>query len=458
MHSGQGERGVTSPLGIILIFGMTLLAATAIVVIGSAAFEATQQDTRVSQAEQALTQFDSKAAQVALGETDSQQVNFGQNGGSYSVDEESGTLRIIHQNWSEGEDQYLYEGTLGAVVYDSGDTTLAYQGGGVWRLDNDGAARMISPPEFHYRGATLTFPIITVTADGVQSGDRSADVSHTSTSGIFPNASAEYTDDEPFTNPIAEGELIVEIESEYCEGWWSYFDSRSEGNITECEDDTVQASLETFGDKGELSITGGTISPRGVGEVTESVLKFSHDDSGQNSDFNNFEWSLYGESGDQQFEIYAAAGGGTSEGDPLTIVVYYSEDGGDTFDMWVNETEFTVEVDEDGEFEYVIVDMLSDVEMQFTDEYAEHGNADGREFSGDEFNESPSFELSSSDEPIANITQAYLPNLDDMDFETQERSNANMGDASNWEFDYDGDGRVITYLHITENEVAVRLR
>lgn len=459
MSPPESGRAQTSPLGVALLVGITLATATAIVVFGGAALEGTQEDSRMAQAEQAMTQFDSKAAQVALGEAGAQRVQLGGAGGTYRVDPEAGNLTLYHYNRTEEEGNYeeLYSTSLGAVVFESGTTEIAYQGGGVWRLDDD-AATMVSPPEFHYRGATLTFPVVTVVGDASTSGSQAVRILGGETSTVFPNESRNYEDGEPYRNPIENGSMIVEIESAYCEGWQSYLASRSEGNVSECDDGVVNATLETFGDRGELDITGGTISPRGVGELQESTITFSQTDAGQASDFNNFEWSMYGEDDDdRQFELYAESiegQGDMEEGDPIRIVMYYSPDGGDTYETWVNDENFTIEVDDEP---YVTVDMLGDVEMERkeTDEFDGTGG-DIPRFEGEEFNETPFFEDEDT-APIENITRDYFDQLDETDLHTQEANNANMGDASSWAFDYEGGGQVITYLHVTENEIEAEI-
>ena len=95
------DRAQSSPIGIVLILGITLTGAVGLAVFGGAALDDAQQDSRVGQAEQSMTQFDSQAAQVALGESNSQRVQFGTNSGQYSVDEDAGNVRLIHKNWNE---------------------------------------------------------------------------------------------------------------------------------------------------------------------------------------------------------------------------------------------------------------------------------------------------------------------------------------------------------------------
>ena len=194
MFSGRrlpSRRAQTSVIGIVLIIGLTLAAASAVVIFGSGAIDDGRQQSRIGQAEQAMTQFDSRTAQVALGDSDVQTIRMGQGQGTYRVNESAGRIKLYHEDWdgsNTSSDEHIYEADLGAVLYESGDTTIAYQGGGVWRRDDDGGATMVSPPELHNRKATLTLPVVRVRGSGSASGNAQASVrSETRGSPIFPD-------------------------------------------------------------------------------------------------------------------------------------------------------------------------------------------------------------------------------------------------------------------------------
>ena len=230
------DRAVTSPIGISLILVLTLTAAVGIVIFGAAAFEDSQRETRIAGAEQALTQFDSRTSQVALGVSDNKTVNLGR--GDFRVNESAGTVNITHVDWdNDGSNKTILETTyLGAVIYEADGTTVAYQGGGVWRQDADGDALMVSPPEFHYRDRTLTYPIVTVAGQSARSGETRARVSGGFTTSVFPSHET-YDGTIPFENPTGNGSIFVEIESNYCDGWESFFESRSDGAVHESCDE-----------------------------------------------------------------------------------------------------------------------------------------------------------------------------------------------------------------------------
>ena len=458
------DRSQSSVIGIVLIIGITLTVAVATVAIGGSVIGNSQQDSRIAQAEQSMAQFDSKASQVALGDATRQEVSLGNTGGSYQVDPDAGSVTIVHEEWEDGaEPETIYEGSLGAVIYRSDDTEVAYQGGGVWRSDPEGAARMVSPPEFHYQGATLTFPVITVRGSGMVSGDTRAKVSRTGPSQpLFPNGSASYGESgPPYANPVENGTMKAEIQSEYCEGWRLYFQQRTEGDVSSCEDDTVTASLETLGDRGDIDVIGGSeLNLRGVENVTEFEITFTEEGSGDGSGFSNFEWSMHGESDDGELlEFYLTAPQGTTScGDSIRAVVYYSPDGGETFESWTDEESFEIDCDDDTES--VTVDFLGDVEMTYEEADEFTGGGQGQAlpaYRGEEnqfVEDAPDLE----NDEIGTVVKHYLDDIGSIDLDIEEGNQAGIGDASGGVIDYEGGGHIITYLHITENEIEIEFR
>lgn len=98
---------------------------------------------------------------------------------------------------------------------------------------------MASPPEFHYRSNTLTFPIVRVTGEGRSSGAVTGRFTNVSESeSIYPNASNGYT------NPLEEGTVVVEIRSDYYDAWARFFEDRTTGGVEmDHENRTVMVEL-----------------------------------------------------------------------------------------------------------------------------------------------------------------------------------------------------------------------
>ena len=234
------ERGVptgraqSEVLGTVLLLGLTVAVVGTTVAIGGAALDDSQRTADLQRVEGAMTQVDSKASLVAHGGSPSQrlQLDPGRNA-NLRVDEGAGSMRIEVETENG---TYTNETTLGAIIYERGDDVIAYQGGGVWRANGD-SARMVSPPEFHYRGDTLTLPLVTVAGEGDLSDSVTVSESDGRPTGLFAS--------ENISNPLIGGNVTISVESEYAQAWGRFFESRTEANVTQLSSNEVQVEIRT---------------------------------------------------------------------------------------------------------------------------------------------------------------------------------------------------------------------
>jgi len=230
-RSGQGDqrqlRAQSGPLGFLLVFALVIAATTLIVALGASAIGGTQDTLDEERAEKAMTQLDSQTALVALGNSDVQRVDLSTGSeGTYTVEDGAGRMTLSYKNQTTGNTTTVFSEKMGRIVYESGSgTTIAYQGGGVWRADGGGNAVMISPPEFHYRDATLTLPLVTVGSSGTV-GDRAV-ISQSNTTRYFPNK----TKKKAYKNPLENARVEVSVTSEYYRAWGEYFETRTDGQV-----------------------------------------------------------------------------------------------------------------------------------------------------------------------------------------------------------------------------------
>ncbi|MFC7134955.1 MULTISPECIES: DUF7289 family protein [Salinibaculum] len=233
----QGRsRGVSNVVGFALLLGLVISGATLTVALGAVAFDDLQRQATLDRTENVMTLFDTRASQVALGGSPSQSVTLGRgDGGSVDVAESAGQLQVLYRN-ETGSERTLVSEPLGAVRYETDESVVAYQGGGVWRRTGD-YSTMVSVPEFHYRNATLTFPIVRVTGEaGSMSAASTLQVRDNGTDRVFPDAASQ--------NPLDEGAVVVRVTSAYHEGWAEYFKSRTEGSVDhDPANETVEVTL-----------------------------------------------------------------------------------------------------------------------------------------------------------------------------------------------------------------------
>ena len=234
------DRAQSEVIGVVLLLGLTITAVGITVGLGSTALADVQSSADVQRIEGTMTELDSKASLVAHGGSTSQRVRLDPGrSADVRVDDDAGVMRIEVEAENEtGELETTTRNvTLGAVVYERGDDRVAYQGGGVWRSNGDGAW-MVSPPEFHYRGDTLTLPLVTIGGGNERLGDAAVvtgDAGHPE--GLFPA--------EGVSNPLLGGNVTITVESEYAEAWGRFFESRTQANVTQVSPTEVRVALRT---------------------------------------------------------------------------------------------------------------------------------------------------------------------------------------------------------------------
>src|SRR6056297_278491 len=97
MHplSGQADqqRGQSGPLGFLLVFALVIAATTLIVALGAGTIGGTQDALDGERAEKAMTQLDSQAALVALGNSGVQRIDLSTGRESnYVVEDDAGRM------------------------------------------------------------------------------------------------------------------------------------------------------------------------------------------------------------------------------------------------------------------------------------------------------------------------------------------------------------------------------
>jgi hypothetical protein len=512
-------------VGTVLVVALVVLGTAVVVAVGGQALHETERQSDLERAQQAMAQFDSRAAEVVLDDANRRTVRFGRTSGSYRVDPTAGEISIINVDRDgdgvdddgdddptagpDNDDEYvLPPTTLGAVVYESGDTTIAYQGGGVWQRGPDGT-RMVSPPEFHYRGRTLMLPVVQVVGEGAAAGSARATVSRGGFHDrrVYPNASRSFSvaGTDPFLNPVPNGSIVVRIESEYARAWGSYFEERTDGEVTYPADGVVVVDFASVPPDGRLdmplegsalAVAGAT--DHGVERATPGGTAFSvrlRPDDDDGATFSNLRWSLYAEEGDRTLEIHlrkAGGGDGCSDGSTNTaahLTIYYSWNGGEDYHGWTTEgvgaipaacadldpsdpgEEIYLDVtfaDDDGDGEYDDDEGSNDVRLEFR--ALSSGDLE-RFAAGGTLNGSYAVEGHAAEgEPVSPVTgnpgtvrtadllvNHYFAELpEEFDLRVDDRGSDTVAeDASSVTLFTSGGRRHVTYLHVTTNQVDV---
>ena len=494
------SRGQSETIAIVLILAITVFGTGSIVMLGSGAIGNTERVSELQSTEHAMTLFDSTSAVVALGDSPSKTVDLGVSGsGAYEV-RDSGWIRIEHVNYTgNGAAETIYNESLGSFVYVNGDTAIAYEGGGVWRRE-DGGSVMVSPPEFHYREATLTLPIVRVHGSGSTPGGDVRISQADETRRIYPNASAGIAGDETgapydgtdwnYTNPVRNGEINVTVHSDYYGGWATYFRTRTDGNVTvDHANETATVQLVTVENVGDFRMPneGNGVKVRGMGSghpVTNFRMTLKSDEG---NSFNNLHWSLYSDSGSEEFEYHVYAndkckGNGGYDG-TLDVSIYYHDGGDETYEGWQNRSivpgdpgsgeDFVVNCD-DGT---LTMNLGSDVPLEYGP--IQTTGSDNKWYFGPEIKSRSvpgettfdQHDADDDDDPYATgetaelgfLTSHYFGRIGpsfDLTVADGPGGSSRVDEGESYgtlEYEQTTGSRYITFLHITENEIRVEV-
>ncbi|GGJ00196.1 hypothetical protein GCM10008995_07540 [Halobellus salinus] len=386
-------RAVSSNLGLVLLLALTVVGAGVVVGVGGAAFDDIQHRTSVDRAEHAITLLDARTAVVGLGEGSTQTVRLGRTtSGDYAADSDTGWLRITHTNYTANRTETVYNASLGSVSYRTGSTTVAYQGGGVWRRQAGGTS-MVSSPEFHYRGTTLTLPVLRVRSDDAAAGETTATVERDGElTRVYPADAAVATDGpgapydanttegsiRQYDNPVRNGTVSVTVKSEYYEGWAEYFRTRTTGTVSvDNGNRTATVVLGTADQPGAFRLPDKNegVAVRGVAdghsvETFETSIRIGAS-NGNGGTANNLYFSYYVEAGDDAYEVFVATptgiggyctGGGPDDVDLRMDVYYHNDSTAAGVHHWTNDTISSVS----GPVQLACSDGAPELRMAFT--------------------------------------------------------------------------------------------
>ncbi|GAB3034975.1 hypothetical protein GCM10025298_25070 [Natronobiforma cellulositropha] len=218
-------------LGIVLLIGVVAIASIGIYLVAGQTSSEIEQRSESERVEAAFLELSANLETTAAAHDVVRSTDFDletSHGEMRLV--ENGEIDVLLDNdsiFGPGEREPI---PLHSLEYRAADgTTVAYQGGGVWRGSGDGSIA-VSTPEAHLREESLTLPIPALDAAG-----------HSS-SGTF---SMERTGSTiHHSGYVTDGPLVVAVTTPYTGGWASYFESLGLANVT-VEDGTVTGELET---------------------------------------------------------------------------------------------------------------------------------------------------------------------------------------------------------------------
>jgi hypothetical protein len=499
----KNERAVSSVIGISIILVISLLSIGLMLLYTAPVISETQEMAKAQKIEQAFTVFDSRTSKSSLGESPLQATalslmreNVAIHGNKDSYNESSIQIiflsfdsdwyesfyqqRGVWNAWEGYENEPDFAGfnaSMGKVRYYSGDRVIAYEGGGVWSRYPSGGTVMISPPEFHYNGETLTLPIMKVVGDDSMGGSANVNINVRSSNTpvvLYPNTDPN-TGNVNFTNPLDCNKILIYINSEFYDGWADYAETL-----------TSTTAIMDHGNKTAI-IEMDTRPEMGTSFLTDPSFKIAALNHTNTTPFSNFSFYFYVDGSADFFKSSGMTLTATSGTKTLVYSFYKKNPGGNvilaaapsftsyaieykdssvgTNEIWESDPNsyFTVYSFHQGNTKWAncTVDLLSNSYLMNYD--SNHPDFSWGPVSS--ISTTPDLYIvkgnSNSTQSLNNITQHYMRLLaQDGTIQCiwEQKQNEKIEvDDSTYTLIYDGGGAILTYLHITSNELNVTL-
>ncbi|WP_227133714.1 vWA domain-containing protein [Halorubellus salinus] len=240
-HNQRDDRGVSELVGVVLLFGIVIAGSAMIFVSGTAVTDDVRAEGRVDAASSAIVEMDSSVQSLAQRRgNDQEAVSMGAVDPNKAEIRDTGELQI---QINEGPEACSATMDLSALEYaDDGGTTIAYEGGAIWKRTDAGLVTR-KAPEIGFRDGALQLQVVRI--DGAVEDDemnidydRAESVSETEAmrEDLFATSSCR--------RPT---ELSVTVsDTSYYEGWADHFeDEFGASNVTVDHDaQTVTAEAE----------------------------------------------------------------------------------------------------------------------------------------------------------------------------------------------------------------------
>ena len=497
----KNETAVSSIIGISIILIISLLSIGLMLIYTAPLISETPDMAKAQKVEQAFTVFDSRTSKSSLGESPLQTTalslmgeTVAVHGNQNSYNESRMMIITLSSNsswynnfysqrgswnaWKNYENEQDFAGfnaSMGKVRYYSGDRIIAYEGGGVWSRYPSGGTVMISPPEFHYNGETLTLPIMKISGDGSTGGSTNANINVRSSNTpvvLYPNTDP-ITGNVNFTNPLNCDKIFIYINSEFYDGWAKYAETlTSTTTILDHKNKTAIIEMDTMPKMGifplKHSFKIGRLNQSNP-EPIEEFLFYYESNTKDASNFNAVTPTVTATAGTKKL-VYNM----DSKQKDVTITITYTDTAyldGKQEEKWISTSPLYIDVDPDSKKNATCtINLTNDsclMKYSSSEEDFSWGPVSHKTMT-------PDLLITSSDanstQSLNNVTQHYMKLLAqdgtidcswDPKLKVKEKNNNNKPKLnekdSTYTLIYDGGGAIRTYLHITSNELEVTL-
>jgi hypothetical protein len=241
---GLNAPAQSEVIGVLLILGITFASIGVIFALAQPTVSDARQDVTTDRVQRDMGLLDTRLSAAGFGtsENESVRLDLGQ-GRLFS------RSNTTFMNVTVGGDS-VYNGSIGSIEYRNGETSVAYEGGGLWRRTGNGTS-MVSSPEIEFDGEALTVPVYNVTTDLGVGGVSTVSVVGGDNTRKYPNATLGRE------NPTDERVEIVIEDSKYLRAWARYLGNTVGADVTLDESqDRVEAELGPLDSLSQIDTSG----------------------------------------------------------------------------------------------------------------------------------------------------------------------------------------------------------
>ncbi|MCX9081322.1 MAG: hypothetical protein OIN83_03925 [Candidatus Methanoperedens sp.] len=229
IKSFKSEDAVSEVIGYSLLLAILVVSVAFTVVLSYPELAYMKESSYDEIASQSLSVFASKNSMAAFGMSPSQLTRIELNGATLIARNDSNNWIKIEVINSSGYSLVILNQSFGSVDYKFGDTLISYEGGGLFRKYHSNDSLMISPPQFHYNGETLTLPLIIVN-NSVSTGGKGVVNIYSKSANLPVTIYPNLTSDQKLVNPLSNKQIKIRLKSDYYKAWKKYIEERTEAD------------------------------------------------------------------------------------------------------------------------------------------------------------------------------------------------------------------------------------
>jgi hypothetical protein len=219
------RTGASEVVGIVLLIGLVLVAATFVFVVGSSTLHSAESQIELDAAEQSVDKLNTELKSVSSKQANATTDFKLRSNEATDVKVQNNTSIFIRVNYRNGYESRTID-NVRSLVYTHGDgTRIVSQAGAVWRVGDAGTKTVTAPP-LEYSNGSLFFNIVKPTGrldptDGTVRVRRDAFQSRSSTEALYDKL---ITPDPTGEVRLPEN-ITIEVQESHQDAWQRYFNN-----------------------------------------------------------------------------------------------------------------------------------------------------------------------------------------------------------------------------------------